>query len=91
MESALRSPFSVREDTTLALELAVDGARHANVQSLHAAGQRAAVCCFCDQMQMVALHGEVYQAEAKALLPAGKHLLHARKELSARRAVGSSW
>lgn len=71
---------SIRKNTPLAPELTIDGARHANVQPLHAPRERTAVGCFCDQMQMVALHGEVHQAKAKAILASRERLLHALQQ-----------
>jgi len=46
---------------------AIDGSRHAHRKALHAQRQRAAVARLRDQMEVIALHREMYEAKAKAL------------------------
>src|SRR5688572_22404858 len=68
--------ITLREYRPAAPELPIDGSRHPNRKSLHAARQSPTIARFRDQVQVVALHGEVDQTEAKTLLPVGQCALH---------------
>jgi hypothetical protein len=71
----------IREQTTASVQLPVDGTRDANAEPLHAARERAAIRSFSDEMQMVALHREVNETEAKSFTrtrESGSHPLEER-------------
>jgi hypothetical protein len=59
---------AVREQATLASQPGVDGSGDPYGEALYAAREGATVGGFGDEMQMVALHGEVYEAKAETLL-----------------------
>jgi hypothetical protein len=58
---------SVGEDPAAPLPEAIQRPSHADGESLHAAGERAAVLGFDDQVDVVRLEGELVQAEPEAL------------------------
>ena len=50
----------------------VEGARHPHLEPLHRAAQRLRVGRLDDAVDVVALHGELHQAEAEALAAVGE-------------------
>jgi hypothetical protein len=67
---------AVREQAALALQPRVDGARHAHAEALYPAREGATVSRFGDEMQMVALHGEMHEAKAETLLALRERAAH---------------
>ncbi len=56
--------ISVCKDTPAPREDTVHGAGEADHESLHAADQGLAAVCLDEEVQVIALYGEVHQAEA---------------------------
>jgi hypothetical protein len=69
LERRAKSPRVVplREDGAAAIEVAVQAARQANREPLHRARERAMVCGFRNEMNMIRLHREVHEPRTVAL------------------------
>lgn len=59
---------AVGKEAAAAAEPAIDGAREAHAQALNAARERVTIFGLCQEMQVIALHGEVYERKAAALI-----------------------
>jgi hypothetical protein len=60
---------AIGKEAAAAGELAIQRARQAHGQALHTARERTPVLHLGDQVQVVALHGEVHERKAEALFP----------------------
>ncbi len=69
------------KDATLALETAIDGSRQPHRQALHASRECSPIARFGDQVEVIALHGEVHEAEAETLLAVRERKLNSAKQL----------
>jgi hypothetical protein len=71
---------AVGEEPALALELAIDGAGDADREALNASREGSAVLGFGDEMEVVALDGELDEGEAEAAFAVGEGLAHGAEE-----------
>ncbi len=58
----------------------IDGSRHANREALQAQRQSATILCFRDQVQVIALYREVYEAESETFSSRSERETHFLKE-----------
>ena len=59
--------IAIGKQTSASRQCAIDGSGQPYREALHAPRQRAAVASFGDQMEMIALNGEVHEPKAEAL------------------------
>jgi hypothetical protein len=71
---------AVGKEPALALEPAIDGAGDADCEALNAAREGPAVVGFGDEVEVVALDGELDQGEAEAAFAVGEGLAHGAEE-----------
>jgi hypothetical protein len=71
---------AVGEQASLALDVPIDGASDPNREPLYSTGQRPAVVCLRNEVQVVALHGEVHEREAEAPFALCQRLAHRQEQ-----------
>jgi hypothetical protein len=71
---------AIDEQPPAAPQRSIDGSRHAHREALHAQRQSAAVLCLHDQVQVMALHREMYEAKPEALSACGQRETHFSEE-----------
>jgi len=62
---------TIGEDAASPLPESIQRSGHANGEPLHAARQRCPACAFSEQVQMIGLHAEVHQPEARTTTSRG--------------------
>jgi hypothetical protein len=75
--------IAVVEKPALAARAGVHSASQTDREPLHASSERAPVCGFHDEMQVIALHRIMDQAHAEAFTCAGERAPHCAKDLAA--------